>query len=219
MTKLNSKLEDTLKPTFYMDYDHPIVQEKVRELTEGIPKEDDINKAVKLFYFVRDKIKYTVKDARKSYKKANWKSSLTLKQAFGFCIPKSILLASLARSVGIPSRLHFVDIVNHMTSERLRKDMGSNLFVFHGFVELFLGGRWVEANCAFDKELCQKKNFPAVNFDGKRDGLFASTNKDGKPFVDYIKDRGVYNDAPHQEIMQAWAEVYPKSYKNNDKPI
>ncbi len=219
MTKLNNKLEDTLKPTFYMDYDHPLIQEKVRELTEGFPKEDDIGKAVKLFYFVRDKIKYTVKDARKSYKKANWKSSLTLKRGSGFCIPKSILLASLARSVGIPSRLHFVDIVNHMTSERLRKDMGSNLFVFHGFVELFLGGRWVEANCAFDKELCKKKNFPAVNFDGKRDGLFASTNKDGKPFVDYIKDRGVYNDAPHQEIMQVWAEEYPGRYTYNGKPI
>jgi len=219
MTKLNGKLEDTLKPTFYMDYDHPLIQEKVRELTEGFPKEDDIGKAVKLFYFVRDQIKYTVKDARKSYKKANWKSSLTLKKGFGFCIPKSILLASLARSVGIPSRLHFVDIVNHMTSERLRKDMGSNLFVFHGFVELFLGGRWVEANCAFDKELCEKKNFPAVNFDGKRDGLFASTNKDGKPFVDYIKDRGVYNDAPHQEIMQVWVEEYPGRYTYNGKPI
>ncbi len=219
MTKLNNKLEDTLKPTFYMDYDHPLIQEKVRELTEGIPKEDDIGKAVKLFYFVRDQIKYSVKNARKSYKKTNWKSSLTLKRGSGFCIPKSILLASLARSIGIPSRLHFVDIVNHMTSERLRKEMGSNLFIFHGFVELFLGGRWVEANCAFDKELCYRKNFPAVNFDGKRDGLFANTNKDGKPFIDYIKDRGVYNDAPHQEIMQVWAEKYPERYTNNGKPI
>ncbi len=219
MTDLNDNFKDTLKPTFFMDYEHPLIQEKVRELTHGIPEKDDISKAVKLFYFVRDKIKYSVKNARESYNKENWKSSLTLKRGFGFCIPKSILLVSLARAVGIPSKLHYVDIVNHMTSERLKKDMGSNLFIFHGFVELYLNGKWVEANCAFDKELCMRKNFPWVDFNGIKDGLFASTNKDGKPFVEYIKDRGIYNDAPHQKIMQTWAKEYPKRYNNNGKPI
>ena len=219
MTKLSGKFEDTLKPTYFMDFEHPSIQEKAKVLIEGIPEEDVIGKAVQLFYFVRDQIRYSVKNARESYNKENWKSSLTLEMGFGFCIPKSILLASLARAVGIPSRLHYVDIVNHMTSERLKKDMGSNLFIFHGFVELFLDGRWVEANCAFDKELCMRKNFPWVDFDGVKDGLFASTNKDGEPFVEYIKDRGVYNDAPHQEIMETWVKEYPKRYDSNGKPI
>jgi len=219
MPNLDDNLAETLRPTFFMDYENPSIQEKAKELTKGIPKNEDINKAIKLFYFVRDQIKYSVQNARESYNKKNWKSSLTLQRGFGFCIPKSILLASLARAVGIPSRLHYVDIINHMTSERLRKDMGSNLFIFHGFVELFLNGKWVEANCAFDKELCIRKNFPWVDFDGVKDGLFASINKDGKPFVEYIKDRGVYNDAPHQEIMQTWAEEYPDRYNPKRKPI
>lgn len=219
MTNLTTSFEETLKPTFFLDYEQPLIKEKVKELIEGIPEDDDIGKAVKLFYFVRDQIRYSVRNTRESYNKENWKSSLTLKTGFAFCIPKSILLASLARAVGIPSRLHYVDIVNHMTSERLKKDMGSNIFIFHGFVELFLDGHWVEANCAFDKELCLRKNFPAVNFDGKRDGLFAATNKDGKQFVEYIKDRGIYNDAPHQEIMQTWAIEYPGRYKDNGKPL
>jgi hypothetical protein len=218
MTSQSNKFEETLKPTFFMDFEHPSIQEKARELIEGIPKEDDIGKAIKLFYFVRDQIRYSVRNARESYNKENWKSSETLERGFGFCIPKALLLASLARAVGIPSRLHYVDIVNHMTSEKLRKNMGSKLFIFHGFVELFLNGRWVEANCAFDKELCIRKNFPWVDFDGVKDGLFASTNKDGEPFVEYIKDRGVYNDAPHQEVMQTWAEEYPGRYDNNGKP-
>jgi transglutaminase-like putative cysteine protease len=219
MTNLSSKFEETLKPTFFMDYEHPLIQEKAKELIEGIPEDDNIGKAVKLFYFVRDQIRYSVRNARESYNKENWRSSVTLETGFAFCIPKSILLASLARAVGIRSRLHFVDIINHMTSDRLKKDMGSNLFIFHGFVELFLDGRWVEANCAFDKELCLRKDFPAVNFDGKRDGLFAATNKDGKPFVEYIKDRGVYTDAPHQEVMKTWAAEYPGRYDNNGKPV
>ena len=219
MSKLSETFKDTLKPTFFMDYGHPLVSEKAGELTEGIPEDDDIGQAVKFFYFVRDQIRYTVKNARESYNKENWRSSLTLERGEGFCIPKSILLASLARAVGIPSRLHFVDIVNHMTSERLKKDMGNNLFIFHGFVELYLNGKWVEGNCAFDKELCIRKNFPWVDFDGVKDGLFASTNNDGEPFVEYVKDHGVYNDPPHQEIMQAWAEGYPNRYENNGKPI
>ncbi|MHA2339797.1 MAG: transglutaminase-like domain-containing protein, partial [Candidatus Hodarchaeales archaeon] len=142
MTNLGSSFEETLKSTFYMDYENPLIQDKAKELIEGIPEDNDIAKAIKLFYFVRDEIKYSVKNARESYNKENWKSSATLKRGFAFCIPKAILLASLARAVGLPSRLHFVDIVNHMTSERLKKDMGSNLFIFHGFVELFLDGRW-----------------------------------------------------------------------------
>jgi len=219
MSKLSETFEDTLKPTFFMDFDHLIVQGKARELTEGIPKEDEIGKAIKLFYFVRDQIRYTVKDANKSYNKENWKSSITIEKGYGFCIPKSILLASLARAVGIPSRLHYVDIINHMTSENLKKRMGSNLFIFHGFVELFLAGKWVESNCAFDKELCIRKDFPWVDFDGKKDGLFASTNKNGELFVEYVKDHGVYNDAPHQKIMEAWAEGYPSRYDDNGKPI
>ena len=217
MTRQNEQFKETLKPTFFMDWKHPSVLQKAKELTDGI--EDDITKAIKLFYFVRDGIRYSVKDSRLSFNKEEWKPSLTLEKGYAFCIPKAILLASLARAVGIPSKLHFVDIVNHMTSDRLKKNMGSNLFIFHGFVELFLNGKWVEANCAFDKELCIRKNFPWVDFDGVKDGLFASTNNDGEPFVEYIKDRGVYNDAPHQEIIQAWASGYPNRYDKNGKPI
>ncbi|MHA1916561.1 MAG: transglutaminase-like domain-containing protein [Promethearchaeota archaeon] len=217
MTLANGNFEETLKPTFFMNYEHLSVMQKAKELTEGI--ERDVEKAIKLFYFVRDGIRYSVKDSRKSFDKNEWQASLTLEKGYAFCIPKAILLASLARAIGIPSRLHFVDIVNHMTSERLKKDMGSSLFIFHGFVELFIDGRWVEANCAFDKELCMRKNFPWVDFDGIKDGLFASTTEDGKPFVEYMKDRGVYNDAPHQEVLETWAAEYPNRYDESGKPI
>ena len=209
------ELEETLKTTFYMDWEHPLIQEKAKELTAGLSQEDDIGKAIKLFYFVRDGIRYSVKDSYEASNKENLKSSLTVEKGYAFCIPKAILLASLARAVGIPSRLHYVDIVNHMTSESLKKQMGSNIFIFHGFTELYINNRWVEANCAFDKDLCLRKNFPAVDFDGVKDGLFASTNKDGLPFVEYIKDRGNYNDCPHQEIMETWAREYGSNLNND----
>jgi hypothetical protein len=211
MKQYGEDFKKYLQPTFFMDCEHPNIKEKAEELIEGIDEEDDIAKAIKLFYFVRDGVRYTVSDSYNFVDKETSKSSLTLERKFGFCIPKAILLASLARAVGIPSRLHYVDIINHMTSEKLIEQMGSNLFVFHGFTELFLNGKWVECNCAFDRELCERKNFPWVDFDGVKDGLFAATNKDGEPFVDYIKDHGVFDDCPHELILKTWAESYDQS--------
>ncbi|MFW9783727.1 MAG: hypothetical protein ACFFFB_15690, partial [Candidatus Heimdallarchaeota archaeon] len=39
-------------PTYYMDWEHPTILQKAKELTDGI--EDDIGKVIKLFYFVKD---------------------------------------------------------------------------------------------------------------------------------------------------------------------
>jgi hypothetical protein len=63
-----------------MDFEHPSIQEKARELIEGIPEEDDVGKAIKLFYFVRDQIRYSVRNAGESYNKENWKSSVILEK-------------------------------------------------------------------------------------------------------------------------------------------
>ncbi|MHA1729231.1 MAG: transglutaminase-like domain-containing protein [Promethearchaeota archaeon] len=205
MAQIGKEFEETLKPTFYMDWEHPSVRKKAQELIDGIPKDDNIGKAIKLFYFVRDEVRYSVSDSHNAIHKETLKSSLTLERRYGFCIPKAILLASLARAVGIPSKLHFFDIINHMISENLIKLRGTPL-LFHGFTELYLNNKWLEANCAFNKELCLRKKYSVVDFDGINNALFASTNKEGTKFVDYINDRGVYNDVPHQKIVQIWTE-------------
>ena len=43
MANQKDQFEDTLKSTFFMDFEHPSIQEKAQELTNGI--EDDLEKA------------------------------------------------------------------------------------------------------------------------------------------------------------------------------
>lgn len=197
-----------LKATYYMDFTEQSIIEKAHELVNGIPDKNDIEKGINLFYFVRDEIKYVVKYNNEYYSRENLKSTATLKRGHGFCIQKAVLLAALARAVGIPSRVHFNDIINHMTSKKYMDYVGNDKFLYHGYTELFIGGKWVEANVAFDKELCERKNWPIVEFDGIKPGLFAHHDETGKPFIDYIKDHGSFSDVPYTRILIAWIIGY-----------
>ncbi|WP_371804761.1 transglutaminase family protein [Candidatus Lokiarchaeum ossiferum] len=197
-----------LKPTYFINSNHDLVHQKAQELLQGIDPHDFVQIAVKLFYFVRDEIKYVVKFSPSYYSRKNTRASSTLARGYGYCIQKATLMASLTRIAGIPTRLHFVDMKNHLTPQSYIDKVGSNLFVYHAYPELFLNGKWVEANVAFDKELCERKNFPIVNFDGIKPGLFAKQDDSGKPFVEYIKDHGTFADVPYWKIMWAWKQEY-----------
>ena len=197
-----------LKPTYSIDHNDRSIIEKARELVRDIPEENDIEKGVKLFYFVRDEIQYVVKYNNDYYSKKNMKATATLERGYGYCIQKAVLLAALARVVGIPSRLHFNDIINHMTSKKYQDYVGNDKFLYHGYTELFLGGKWIEANVAFDKELCERKNWPIVEFDGIKPGLFAHHDDSVKPFIDYIKDHGSFATVPYPRILIAWMFGY-----------
>ncbi|TFG21084.1 MAG: transglutaminase domain-containing protein [Promethearchaeota archaeon] len=197
-----------LKSTYYMNFNEPSIVEKARELVRNIPDENDIEKGIKLFYFVRDEIKYVVKYNNEYYNRKNLKATATLDRGYGFCIQKAVLLAALARVIGIPSRLHFNDIINHMTSKKYIEYVGNDRFLYHGYTELFLGGKWVEANVAFDKDLCERKNWPIIEFDGVKPGLFAHHDDSGKPFIDYVKDHGHFPDVPYLRIVITWIVGY-----------
>ena len=45
-----------LKPTFYMNFTDNSIAEKAKELVKDIPDENDIEKGIKLFYYVWDEI-------------------------------------------------------------------------------------------------------------------------------------------------------------------
>ena len=61
----------------------------------------------------------------------------------GFCIGKAALLAACARAVGIPARVGYADVRNHMTTKRLAELMGSDVFYYHGYTDVWLDGRWL----------------------------------------------------------------------------
>ena len=213
--------EQYLQPTEFLDFHKKRVREKALEIANGL--ETDKEKAIALFYWVRDKIKYNAFSYYPKIK-ANLKASVTLRRKNGFCMSKAALLSTLARAVGIPARIHMVDIINHKISQKLVNLMGTKAFHCHAYSELYLNGKWIKATPVFDQETCIKGGFfPMIEFDGENNALFSPHDTEGNMFVEYIGDRGNYADVPLKKIDQIFTEKYPKWYNNLDhfhiKPI
>jgi transglutaminase-like putative cysteine protease len=197
-------LDEYLKPTWFLDSDSPVVQEYARRAVGDArtPRE----KAVRLFYSVRDGISYDPFSVR--MEPESCRASDVATASCAFCVPKAVLLAAAARAVGIPSRLHFADLRNHLSSGTLRERMGTDLFVFHGYTELFLGGKWVKATPAFDLSLCERQGVRPVEFDGISDAIFHPLDTKGRRHMEYVRDRGSFADLPFEEMIRTLRETY-----------
>ena len=197
-------MEKYLKLTPTIDCDNDSIKRKAENLSKG--QQGVAGKAKSLFYFVRDEIEYTPLVPLDLFE--HYQASKTLERGKGFCVEKAALLAAFARAVGIPARLHLADIRNHLVPDRLKELMGTDLFSYHGYSELYIEGKWVKATPAFDLRMCQKNRIIPVEFDGKNDAMFHSHNLDGKLHIEYVQDHGHYVDVPVDEILAAWAKVY-----------
>ncbi len=156
--------------------------------------------------------------------KSNFKASVTMRRGYGFCVSKALLLSTLARAVGIPAKIHIVDIINHKISQRVIDLMGTNAFHCHGYSELYLDGNWIKLSPNFDMESAAKGGFfPTTEFDGVHDALFPHYDEKGNKFVEYIGDRGSHIDLPLDEIVKVFDEKYGNfhemSYDKIKKPM
>jgi transglutaminase-like putative cysteine protease len=191
----------------FIDSAHPAVIDFSRKNSKG---KSERERAVSLYYAVRDAIRYNpFLDLRSD---AVFTASAVLAAGEGFCIGKAALLAAGARAAGIQARVGFADVKNHLTSPRLTETMGSDLFVFHGYAELHLDGRWVKATPAFNLALCSKFRVKPLEFDGRDDSIFHPFDEDNRRHMEYLRSRGSYADVPVQEIQHAFREAYPKFY-------
>ncbi len=193
-----------LTPTSIIDSDHTRIKEYAATISDGLT--DPVEIATKLYLAVRDGIRYDPYSP--FYLPDHYRASYVLKRGRSFCVPKASLLSALARACGIPSRVGLADVRNHLTTKQLIDFMGTDLFVCHGFVELYLEGKWVKATPAFNKELCEKHHVPALEFNGREDSLFQPYNLHNQKFMEYVAIRGVYPDIPVDHIVEAWKEAY-----------
>ncbi|MCM3562820.1 transglutaminase-like domain-containing protein [Hydrogenophaga intermedia] len=194
-----------LQPGRFVDSNHPAVQAFARAHADASMKPRDI--AVKLYYAVRDGFRYDPYHFDMS--QAGLKASQVVEQGRGFCVPKATLLAAAARVFGVPARLGFADVRNHLTSPRLREMMNTDVFAFHGYAELMIDGRWVKATPAFNLSLCEKAGVKPLEFDGSSDSIFHEFDRQGRRHMEYIRDRGTYADVPREEMLQAFEHLYP----------
>ena len=174
---------------------------------------------VALYYAVRDGFRYSPYGVAERPEEFYASSVLQRPASRGaHCIDKANVLAACARAVGVHSRLHFANVRNHIGTDALEKQLGTDLLVFHGYVELFIEGRWVAATPAFNRGLCEKLGVAPLEFDGVHDSIFQPFDPEGARFMEYVHDYGSFDDLPYDLMLSQWRTYYPTVAKTGRWP-
>ena len=197
-------LRPFLEPTPTIESRHPEIEAFARRSCEEA--DGAVDRAVCLYYAVRDGIRYDPYVLELSVE--GLRATTTLRVGRGWCVAKSILLAAACRSMAIPARLGFADVRNHLSTERMREHMKTDIFFWHGYVSIHLEGRWVRATPAFNVELCQKFRIRPLEFDGQQDSIFHPFDEDGNRHMEYLARRGEFAEVPIDAIAETFREHY-----------
>lgn len=193
------KVKEYLKETRYCDFNNPVIQTKVKKIIED--SKDERDKAVKLFLWVRDNIKY-------AFDFWNKKASQTIKQGYGMCTNKSNLLVAMLRAAKIPAgygilrvnaQEYFGPIMLPMFKNKVSTDS------VHIYCYVNLGGKWTKCDPSTDKELSEKTSYfnystILVGWDGTRDE------------IDRIAPEHIYEDLGLFPNIDDRLEVKPKLF-------
>ena len=195
-----------LAATEFIDHEHPAIREFVAAgVGAGTTAKD---KALSLYYAVRDGIRYDPYSF--SMERAAMRASSTLEKRVGYCVPKALVYAACLRAIGIPARPGFADVKNHLSTEKLTRLMGTDIFAWHGYVSLWLDGKWVKATPAFNLEMCQRFGVLPLDFDGEHDSQMHPYNSANQRHMEYVKQRGEFDDLPYEELVADMRLMYPQ---------
>jgi transglutaminase-like putative cysteine protease len=194
------------RPTAFVDSDASAIVAFARAAAGR--SADTRGRAIALYYAVRDGVTYTPYCDFRSPE--TYRASAVLAKGAGFCVGKAALLAAAARAEGIPARLCFADVRNHLCTPRLRSLVGGDVFYYHGYVELELEAGWVKATPAFDLPLCERFGVLPLEFDGRTDSVFQAYDRAGRRHMEYVRERGPRADVPMAEIVATFEREYPR---------
>src|SRR5580704_1828105 len=198
-------MDDLLSAARFTDSDAPAIGVFANEVTAGI--EDEKDKVLRLYHAIRDDIVY---DPYVNFSDpSNFRASDVLANGRGFCIGKAALLAAATRAIGVPARVGYADVRNHLTSRRLYERIKTDIFIWHSYADLHVCGRWVKATPAFDLALCERVGIKPLEFDGENDSLFHPFDREGRRHMEYLRDRGTFADVPFETIQEAFSHAYP----------
>lgn len=205
-------LEPYLTATPIVESDHPAVVAYAHQ--HAAATGDDVDRAVKLYFAVRDGIRYDPYHIDLSVE--GLKATTTLETKRGWCVQKSVLLAACCRVHGIPARLGFADVRNHLSTARLRERLKTDTFYWHSYTSILLNGEWLKATPAFNIELCEKFRLHPLDFNGREDSIYHPFDLDGNQHMEYLAFRGEYADVPIAEIAATFDEFYEVPHTNLD---
>ena len=193
-----------LAATRLIDSDHPEVVAFTRQHALGA---DDRERAVALYYAVRDQFRYD--PYRIDLSPAGMCASGVLARGFGWCVTKAALLATACRAAGIPARVGYADVRNHLSTERLRATLKTDMFVWHGYTDILLDGVWRKATPAFNIGLCDRFGLLPLEFDGRGDSIYHPFDRAGNRHMEYVNMRGAFDDMPLDLIVAGFDATYP----------
>ena len=189
---MNAALENT----HFCDLDHPAIQRRAARLSEKAS--DPVETVKNTFYFVRDNIVT-------GYDLYQLKASQVLKNGYGICWGKSLLLTALLRCNNIPA--HFGTIPVHR--EFIRPLIGSlyrlaNSPYNHCVVHAFVNNRWTILDPVLDKKTFHTFFAPVpvpwdIDWNGKDDCRLYTEHVAGKPVIHKDIDQTVINRAGNSE--------------------
>jgi transglutaminase-like putative cysteine protease len=194
----------TLRPTPVIDSDHPAVVAFAREHARG---DSDRERAVSLYYAVRDGFRYD--PYRVDLTVPGMRASTVLDVGYGWCNPKAALLAAASRAAGIAARVGYADVRNHLSTERMRQMMKTDLFLWHGYTELWIEGAWRKATPAFNLSLCERFGLLPLEFNGLDDSIYHPFDRQGNRHMEYVHQRGSFDDVPLEQIVADFKAHYP----------
>jgi transglutaminase-like putative cysteine protease len=209
------EMKEYLKPTRFMDFDNKIVQDFA--LKNSNPDASQTANAVSLYYAVRDGINYSPWNLVMNPNVIS--ASQTITRGIGYCIEKSPILAACGRYLGIPSRLGFSIVRNHISTKKFVEMLRTDMFVFHGYNEFFLEGKWVKCTPAFNKSLCERFNTHPLEFDGAQDSIFQEFAPNGIKYMEYIHEYGTFADLPYDLFYSELKKHYPHLFESKGENV
>lgn len=140
-------MNEFLRATEYCDSKDPEIVSVGNDFLRRYP--DQTERAIRLFYLVRDSIDYTVGNWRK-------KASETMRLGHGTCTNNANLLVALCRATGIPAGYGVMEVVGpeyfgNIIPPRIAKTVSKKSKHIYCFV--FISGRWIKCDPSDDEPL------------------------------------------------------------------
>lgn len=202
-------LTPDLQPTEFLDYHSDEVQDFVEHWAPAAAN-TDTERAVSLYYAVRDKVRYEVYGA--DFSRSGLRASQVLRAKSGMCIHKSVLFAAALRAIAVPSRLVFTDVRNHLSSDRLRALVGGDTFRYHCLTSVYLKDCWVKATPVFPKILCRLYGIAPLEFDGITDSLHHPFDLEGRRHMEFLRNHGEFSDLPYDFVVNGLRAAHPRIF-------
>jgi transglutaminase-like putative cysteine protease len=210
---MTSDASDFLAPTHFVDSDSREVRDFVARALTGAGDLSPTAKAIRLFDAVRDEIRYNPFDIGTTAD--DYRASRIAIKPTNYCVPKAILLTAALRAAGIPAAVGFADVRNHLNSPKLAELMNTDLFIYHGYVAVWLEGRQFKVTPAFNTEMCERFGVKQLVFDGKSDALFHEFDRNSQRHMEYVNDRGWFLDPPIGQLLADFRTNYPKLWQSS----